>query len=72
MQTPEGWEWQRIVDLFYGLSQRYPREDYVRLSEWFQASLKRISSITDKHEYNINGAANSGIMARLVSFKGEP
>lgn len=72
MGTPEGWEWELILDLFFGLAQPSRRNKYVRLCEYFRESLKIVALVTDKHEYNINAAANSGIVARLASFKAEP
>ena len=34
--------------------------------------LKRISPATDRHEYDSNETANSGIIARLIAFKPDP
>lgn len=65
---PEGWTPDVIVDLFFGLTQPPRSAHYEHYANEFAESLRKVSKVTDKHQYNVNSAANSGIVARLISF----
>ena len=66
---PDGWIPERIVDLFFGLTQPPRSADYQLSAKEFRKTVEKVSKVTDRHQYNVNDAANSGIVARLVSFR---
>lgn len=71
-EIPEGWSVQKIVNLFRALSNTELHEILEDEVHVFTDQMDLISHSTDRHEYDTNETANSGIIARLISFKQDP
>ena len=69
MEKPDDWTAYGIVDMFFGLAQTSRSAEYLDAAHQFQRSLAQVGEATDRHEYEVNDAANSGIVARLILFQ---
>ena len=65
---PNGWRVDSILELLRGLCQPETAKFVSEQRDEFMFELEQLIPILDEHEYNINRAANCGIMARIISF----
>ena len=68
MSKPGEWRVDQLVCLFVALSNPDIAPAMKKQRKRFIRELESIISAMDRHEYNVNFAANSGIMARLIHF----
>ena len=71
IRKPKEWRVDRLLMLIRGICQKETCKFMTEDLERFILDLKALVPALDEHEYNINEAANCGIMARIVSFKKE-
>ena len=65
---PSRWRVDGILQLLRGLCQPETAEFMSKKLKKFLSELAQLIPILDRHEYNINSAANCGIMARIISL----
>ena len=68
VSKPDEWRVDQLVCLFVALSNPEIAPAMKKQRKRFIRELESIISAMDRHEYNVNFAANSGIMARLIHF----
>lgn len=71
ISKPENWNVVNILELFAGLCNPATSNAFKDDCKKFINDLDQIGNILNLKERNINDAANSGILARLISFKSE-
>ena len=69
VSKPESWRVDAIIQLFHGLMMPEIAKALKDEAELFIAELLSISERLDVYEYEVNDAANSTIMARLIKFQ---
>ena len=69
VSKPESWRVDGIIQLFHGLMIPELAEVLKDDAKPFIAELFSISEKLDEYEYEVNDAANSTIMARLIKFQ---
>ena len=71
VSKPKEWRVDDLLNLLHGLCLPATRTGLVADMNQFLGELESVADALDKHEYQVNDAANSGIMARLIAFKKE-
>ena len=69
VSKPELWRVDEIIHLFRGLMTPEIAPALMDDATSFIAELSSISEKLDRYEYNVNDAANSSIVARLIKFQ---
>ena len=69
--TPANWNVAWIMQLFRGICNPGFAAGLMEDLASFTKQLEGVMSATDRHQYDVNETANSGIIARLISFKAE-
>lgn len=71
LSKPKGWRVDTILQLLRGLTNEEVAPALKDEALLFQSQLSEIAEQLDTHQYSVNEAANSTIMARLIKFASE-
>ena len=71
VSKPDEWRVDDLLNLLHGVCLPDTCPGLQDEINQFLGELESVADALDKHEYQVNDAANSGIMARLIAFKKE-
>ena len=71
VSKPDEWRVDDLLNLLHGVCLPDTCPGLQDEMNQFLGELESVADALDKHEYQVNDAANSGIMARLIAFKKE-
>ena len=71
IQKPKSWRVDRMIEVVRGLCCEETAAALTDDVDDFITTMSEIAKCLDHHVYSVNEAANSTIMARLISFKRE-
>ena len=71
LSKPKGWRVDTILQLLRGLTNEEVAPALKDEALLFQSQLSEIAEQLDTHQYSVNEAANSTMMARLIKFTSE-
>ena len=69
LSKPSNWKIDKILELMRGLCCDETSKALETKAAAFSSEIATLASCLDAHEYTVNDAANSSIIARLIKFK---